>query len=494
MDNYIKIPSSQGSYNAQQNILDFYIPSGGVYNLRDSFIELVCHAESTDATFSDAVYSVGLRWQNPPVADVNTQTHFANASIVKNCFMSTETRGMVESLRRVDMLRQNLMILGKSQVEERSDDYLNANTILDARQKAHWGLFSDLNKQGAVASQYRDQVPIQIRLGDLMDSCNAVELDTSLTGQVHVQVELNLDKVKGFQSMTNDNNILPRPDDFTATADGTQVQTLVFSTGDVTGGDVRRAVPLIDCSPYYVSQHIKVSATGVGVGNLADVSRKIESIAWDGTSLTLTLNQSLGTVDNAQGYTNFVVEIVNADSVSVNFDSANVVLRQVANPQGMRQIAFNTYALEEDNGNEQLAFRKQYQLPGEATNVMVLFPSESDDINSRNTNITSFRLAINNKFLTDRDVAVDSPLYYNQLASTIQNMGFSPRNLQQNPGNGVQNTSPGDNWTAPGKNVYVANYLQPQQSDKMLNVDISAGGTGVKKLAVFSQVPRLLSL
>ncbi len=494
MDNYIKIPSSQGSYNAQQNILDFYIPSGGVYNLRDSFIELVCHAESTDATFADAVYSIGLRWQNPPVADADTQTHFANASIVKNCFMSTETRGMVESLRRVDMLRQNLMILGKSQVEERSDDYLNANTILDPRQKAHWGLFSDLNKQGAVDSQYRDQVPIQIRLGDLMDSCNAVELDTSLTGQVHVQVELNLDKVKGFQSFTNDNNILPRADDFIATADGTQVQSLVFSTGAVTGGTVRRAVPLIDCSPYYVAQHIKVSATGVGVGNLVDVSRKIESIAWNGTSLTLTLNQSLGAVDNAQGYTNYVIQIVDADAVSVEFDSANVVLRQVANPQGMRQIAFNTYALEEDNGNDQTSFRKQYQLPGEATNVMVMFPSENDDINSRNNDLNSFRLAINNKFLTDRDVTVDSPLYYNQLASTVQNMGFSPRNLQQNPGNGVQNTGEGDNWTDPGKNVYVANYLQPQQADKMLNLDLTAGGTGVKKLAIYSQVPRLLSL
>jgi hypothetical protein len=125
---------------------------------------------------------------------------------------------------------------------------------------------------------------------------------------------------------------------------------------------------------------------------------------------------------------------------------------------------------------------------------MVLFPSENDDINSKNDNLTSFRLAINNKFLTDRDVAVDSPLYYNQLASTIQNMGFSPRNLQQNPGNGVQNTSPEDNWTAPGKNVYVVNYLQPQQSDKMLNLDLTAGGTGIKKLAIYSQVPRLLSL
>ena len=493
MDNYIKIPSSQGTYNAQQNILDFHVPAGSVYNLRDSFIELVCHAESTDNTFASAIYSVGLRWQNPPVADGDTQTHFANASIVKNCFMSTETRGMVESLRRVDMLRQNLMILGKSQVEERSDDYLNANTILDPRQKAHWGMFSDINKQGTVDSRYRDQVPIQIRLGDLMDSCNAVELDTSLTGQVHIQVELNLDKVKGFQSFTNDNNILPNADEFTSTADGTEVTTLTFSTGANQGG-VRRAVPLIDCSPYYVGQHITVTAAGTNGGpDLAQVSRKIESIEWDGSALVLTLNQSLGALNNGQGLENFVIAIADAAAVSVEFDSANVVLRQVANPQGMRQIAFNTYSLEEDNGNAQQNFRKQYQLPGEATNVMVLFPSANDDINSVNTDLTSFRLAINNKFLTDRDVKVDSPLYYNQLASTVQNMGFSPRNLQQNPGNGVQNTNAAGNWNYL-KNVYVANYLQPLQSDKMLNLELTAVGGGIDKLAVYSQVPRLLSL
>ena len=493
MDSYLKIPSSQGSYNAQQNILDFYIPSGAVYSLRDSFIELNCHAESTDGVFTDAIYSIGLRWQNPPVADANTQTHFINSALVKNCFMSTETRGMVESLRRVDMLRDNLSLLGKSQVEERSDDYLNANTVLDPKNQQHWGLFSDINKIGNVSSQYRDVVPIQIRLGDLMDSCNAVEMDTSLTGQVHIQVELNLDKVKAYQTLVEANNILPNPDDFTSTADNTDVNTLVFSTGQNQSG-VRRGVPSLGDSPYYVGQHIQVSGTGGGgAGNLTDVARKITAITWDGTALTLTLNANLITLDNGQSMTDYAVAIVNADAVNVVFDSANVVLRQVANPQGMRQIAFNTYMLEEDNGNGQTSFRKQYQLPGEATNVMVMFPSENDDLNSVNANLTSFRLAINNKFLTDRDVDVDSPLYYNQLASTVQNMGFSPRNLQQNPGNSLVSNNEDAVW-AQQKNVYVANYLQPHQQDKMLNMELTAGGTGILKLAVYSQVPRLLSL
>jgi membrane protein CcdC involved in cytochrome C biogenesis len=64
MDNYIKLSSSQGVITAQQNILDFYIPSGGVYNLKDSYIELMCNAESVSAaTVAGGIFSVGLRWQ-----------------------------------------------------------------------------------------------------------------------------------------------------------------------------------------------------------------------------------------------------------------------------------------------------------------------------------------------------------------------------------------------------------------------------------------------
>ena len=299
--------------------------------------------------------------------------------------------------------------------------------------------------------------------------------------------------MKAYQTLVEANNILPNPDDFTATADNTDVNTLVFSTGANQSG-VRRGVPSLGDSPYYVGQHISVSGTGGGgAGDLTNEGRKITAINWDGTALTLTLNANLITLDNGQSMTDYDVTIVNADAVNVVFDSANVVLRQVANPQGMRQIAFNTYMLEEDNGNGQTSFRKQYQIPGEATNVMVMFPSENDDLNSVNANLTSFRLAINNKFLTDRDVDVDSPLYYNQLASTVQNMGFSPRNLQQNPGNSLVSNNEDGVW-GQQKNVYVANYLQPHQQDKMLNMELTAGGTGILKLAVYSQVPRLLSL
>jgi hypothetical protein len=107
--------------------------------------------------------------------------------------------------------------------------------------------------------------------------------------------------------------------------------------------------------------------------------------------------------------------------------------------------------------------------------------------------LSTFRLSLNNEFLTDRDITVDSPLYYNQLASTVMNMGFSLRNLQQKPGNSLASANNDIFGTSP-QLVFVANYLQPQQSEKLLNVDLNAGGTGIKKLAIYKQLPRLLSL
>lgn len=496
MDNYIKIASSQGVINANQNIVDFYIPSGGVYNLRDSYIELMCNASSvSDATVAGGIFSLGLRWQNPPVADANTQTHFVNAALVKNCFMESEMKGMVDSRRRCDILRQNLDILSKSRTELVSDEVLNANNIMDERQKSHYGLFSDLNKTGNVKSQYRDQVPIQIRLGDLLDVANAVEYDTSLAGMTRVQVELNLDKVKAYQTLTNENNTMPNPDTFTSTADGTALTSLIFSNGPHGGADTpRRAVPTLAGSPYYVGQIVRIVGTGANGGANVDAHREITSIDFNSTAGSITINfATLGNFDNNQGLGDIVVSIAAADSTSIAFDSANVVLRQVANPRGLRQIAYSTYDLEEDNGGEQTSFRKQYQLPGEATNVMIMFPSENTDLNSVNNDLNTFRLSLNNEFLTDRDITVDSPLYYNQLASTVMNMGMSLRNLQQKPGDSVTGTENNVYGQSP-KTVYVANYLQPQQSEKLLNVDLNAGGTGIKKIAIFKQLPRLLSL
>ena len=491
MDNYIKLASSQGVITAQQNILDFYIPSGGVYNLKDSYIELMCNAESNSATtVAGGIFSVGLRWQNPPVADANTQTHFVNAALIKNCFMESEMKGMVDSIRRVDILRQNLALLGRSQTESRSDDVLDANNVVEPLERAHYGLFSDLNKEGTVKSQYRDQVPIQIRLGDLMDVCNATEYDTNLAGQTRIQVELNLDKVKAYQTLTQANNTLQEADAFTSTADGTAYTQLVFGTAADPG---RRAVPDLVNSPYYVGQIITVTATGTGGGaNIAAQSREITAITFDGIRVTLTV-ASLGNYDNGQGLEDIQVTIANADSVAINFNSANVVLRQVANPQALHQIAFTTYDLEEDNGNDLNSFRKQYLLPGECTNVMIMFPSENTDLNSVNDNLTSFRLSLNNEFLTDRDVSRDTPLYYNQLASTVMNMGFALRNLQQRPGDSLASTE-GNLYATSENCVYVANYLQPLQSEKLLNVDLNAGGTGIKKLAIYKQLPRLLAL
>lgn len=494
MDNYIKIASSQGNINANQNILDFYIPSGGVYNLRDSYIELMCNASSVSATtVAGGIFSVGLRWQNPPVADADTQTHFVNAALVKNCFMESEMKGMVDSRRRCDIFRQNMDILSKSRTELASNEVLDANNLMDFKNLAHYGLFSDLNKLGDVKSQYRDEVPIQIRLGDLLDVANAVEYDTSLAGQTRVQVELNLDKVKAYQTLTNANNPLANADNFASTADGTALTTITFSNGAHGGvNSPRRCIPTLAASPYYVGQIIRIQGTGADGGGNIDQHREITAIEYNNTALTLTV-ATLGNYDNGQKLNDIIVSIADADSVSISFDSANVVLRQVANPQGLRQVAYTTYDLEEDNGGEQTSFRKQYQLPGECTNVMIMFPSDNTDLNSVNTNLSTFRLSLNNEFLTDRDITVDSPLYYNQLASTVMNMGFSLRNLQQKPGNSLASANNDIFGTSP-QLVFVANYLQPQQSEKLLNVDLNAGGTGIKKLAIYKQLPRLLSL
>ena len=81
MDRVIKLNSYQaGNFTESQNLVDFYIPSGAVYNLKDSYINLNTKINVTETAVSKAeggkgIYSAGLQWLDNSGTPVNTQFH-----------------------------------------------------------------------------------------------------------------------------------------------------------------------------------------------------------------------------------------------------------------------------------------------------------------------------------------------------------------------------------------------------------------------------------
>ena len=65
MDAYVKIQSVQGGeITNTQNLLDFRLPAGDVYDLHDSFLNLNGNIDTVDssAVGGDAVYCTNLQW------------------------------------------------------------------------------------------------------------------------------------------------------------------------------------------------------------------------------------------------------------------------------------------------------------------------------------------------------------------------------------------------------------------------------------------------
>ena len=100
MDNYLKIRSLQGGeITSTQNLLDFTIPASGVYDLSDSYVNLLGEITAVDSSANggEAVYDLGVGWVS---ADAE-KPHFQNVAVVKNVSMDCANKGRIENIREV---------------------------------------------------------------------------------------------------------------------------------------------------------------------------------------------------------------------------------------------------------------------------------------------------------------------------------------------------------------------------------------------------------
>lgn len=489
MDKYIKLNSNQGGpFTSSQNLCDFHIPSDGVYNLRDSYITLNVKIDvaETETASGIGVYSAGLQW----ASSGTDHPKFQNVALVKNCSMSCARRGQIENIRRVDILKQNLATITKNQRTRFDESYLAASQLIDPINGGQFTLFEDINKIGSVKSRELDIVPVQIKLSDLFEFCNTPEYDAERAGQTRIHLELNVDKVEAIQK--NLRNSWPNADfklmnDVTATSDNQDVTSLV----------VTQKVPSLNVSPFYVGQKLTVSGDNNGSA-ITPAPAVISAIELNSSTqeMTLTFENSITTlVSTGHVFNNIEVDVTTWASASVEFSFAEVALKKVTSPMGMDEIDYSTFSTDEYTiGTGATSFQKQFQVEPEAVNALVMFPSAFDGLVSENNNVNSFRFRINNHDATDRDVSVNSPLYYDRLGMTIGNMGMRLRGLAQNAGATNETTDWDSVYDKAGLNIrMMANPLPQTMNEKNLQININAGGTGVSNLVLYKELPRVFS-
>lgn len=498
MDKFVKYVSQQSPpFTSTANLIDFVVPASGVYDLHDSYINLNCRAEVTENTTAEGtgIYNIICNWVT---ADAE-KPHFENVAVIKNANMSCNTKGRLENIRRVDILRNNLATYNKSQVEALNEGYIDISQIADPINQQIRSPFVNFNKEGTIKSSYNEITPISIRLSDIFDFCNTREFDSDKCNGFRIHLELNRDKLalaSAYDTSTGTHAIEPE--------EAFVFQTLsapsLGNTIKVGAGTTALKFTSLAQVPYYVGMKLKITATnnnGAPAVAPAGVPVVVSNVGWDRETgeVTLQFETNWGggaPLAGAQTWTDITAVPERPASATLDMFGAELVLKRVDDPEGYSKIRYNTYSTEEVNGNSATNYTNLFTCEPEATSALFMFPDGNDGLISNNNDIQEWRLRLNNVDLSDRNIARATPLAYDRLHSTLTSIKEELRNLRQNAGKSNAQTWGGTYTDTKFNSIIVGNPLfqTPLGQHKLLQANITAGGTGVKNVVLFKCLPK----
>ena len=497
MDRVMKISSNQsGAITATKNLVDFDIPAGMVYDLSKSYMVINSSIETTDtnpvaagnASGGAGVYNCFLNYKQDTDSDIN----FKNKCLVKNVSMYSQREGMVEDIKRSDVLQFNL-----DQYKDDVDTKVNASynqisSILGANGQdgIRWSPHRRLSPLGLEASDNLDR-EIRIGLSEVMNSCNNI-WDGNRFGNTRVHAELNITQLEVAESLnTADAAIFTATDGgggTFSTARGIMTDVAGGGTDQITLTTTRTYANPKEDSPFYVGMKIKVTAGTVAGDTRVGYVRQIAGIDHnsDGT-LLITLDLTLGAGASAS------ITVVGENSATkvANFDSAELVL-YVTDKTPPPMIAFATYKLEEDSFYTGTHYNHQFYLESDVQNVFWGARSK-DDVLAFDGVMTSYRMRESGVDKTDRDVKHGSSVHFNRVSRAFANSNMRIKNLSEAEFENDKRVSKLYESTAGtrAKPIYlIAETCEITETPKLLDVNIV--GTSFGNICLFKQMIKTL--
>jgi hypothetical protein len=490
-DKQVKLNSKQGGpFNARQNLIDFEIPSGMAVDMAKSYINLQCHCETVEA--STGVFDFKLEYTHNGAHELTAP----NTAIVRNCSLRSANKGMLEDIRRSDVLRTNLHYLSKT--TEDNDGTLYKQILPHKTRTNHaQSIWRDLKKEGSVASRELTS-PIQIPMSDLFNLGSAT-VDTTFLGDTRVHLEISPERFVPKQLFNGPDSLDFANPLFKQMVDISGVTTEIFTvTSSVKYED------LAD-SPFWVGMPVVVNYTftrapaGPEDAVYNTTIREIEYIRSDlvvpdnEKRLKITLETAFQNVPEASDV--FTAITLSGQSAQpygglvFSVDYAEIVLQET-DPVKMDGMVFTTYTLQETNGYGSQSWAEQFICEPSAYNIMALALNENDLLTQKDE-IKQFRIRVNNVDSTDRDVVVGSPLYLDRISMYKTNNGESLKSAVLHVPNAVGDGQTARYATLPLK-PYMVNPLPVTQGTKIVDLNVSATGGGVDKVCVFKSVIKQL--
>lgn len=436
----MKISSNQsGALTATKNLVDFDIPAGMTYDLSKSYMVIHSSIETTDthtaATGGTAqypqfsggtgVYNVFLNYSdlNTGGAPV-TNRNFKNKHLVRNVSMYSQKAGMVEDIRRSDVLQYNLDQFRDDVDTKVNSSYNQISSLLgaNAQNGVRWSPYRRFSPEGLEVSDELDR-EIRVGLSEVMNSCKNI-WDGQKYGNTRVHAELSLGSLVVEPRLAASDSIWAATDGGGGIA---RNAILAGAGGDVPGVTTTRAYVSLEDAPFYVSQKIQFTGTIDGT-NVTGFVRQIVSIEHLATGqLKLLFDTSLAT--GAFSATAVTIKGVDAATSAVNFDSAELVL-YVTQKAAPPQIAFTTYKTEEDSFAGGTQYNHQYYLESDVQNIFWGSRVRDKTLGFEQA-ISTYRIREGGQDKTDRDVKHGSSLHTSRISRSFANSNMRIKNLSQ---------------------------------------------------------------
>lgn len=494
MDKIVRISSVQGEHDrtGNKNLVDYHIPANsGVYNLRESYIALnvsntvvndqannctghtLADTDHTRVTFVTYKEDATPRFAGAPFLVPPT-----TAVVVKNAQMVSSTKGVIESLRRVDMLRANQY----SYVRNTENLSSNVNGLIltteygsntcENRQPYAECVNVDQSSTSTVNGQpyksiYRDH-EIRIPLSEIFNFCQYAEMyDSNIYGQTHINLECQFDKLIPGNSNTNlsttryrgttGEGFLGQMADLANSSGGNYTNINKAMTNTTFGLDG------IELSPYYVGMKVKLDNSASANNVVAKVTTITSIVIYDGSSdikigdQTIAFGNDLAVAGNKGklllefdgSYLDALANGANAnglvlrtdnlggnDTQSLTIQNVDLVAKMVRGSEpAPKQIEYNKFDLEEDSFAivQDKILNRYYDLPPNCDSVWLLLTrNQTYAVGSDNEKIDKYRITIDNVELSNRDIEMHSQLHKNLVAECLERQGLPMRSQNEN--------------------------------------------------------------
>lgn len=488
METVVKVnPIQSGPFDANNNLIDFILPNAQ-YNLSKSYFNIELDVPYTTTSGGLVNYEFG---NGEGVA-------LQNIVLVKNARMTSD-RGVIEDLRRCDVLNQQIASYAMS-FEDMEAKQMGDLVMPRGEGNNKPAPAQEIYKLGNKES-LKKTINLEIPVKDIYHSGRLKQFPADQLGDVRLHLETQLGIVTaGLRSAT--------PADPTAPTAGERADAdvdfgkaefrdfkNVTNAGDVTQLTTESFFPDMTNSPFFVGQSLIIHATNdtTAIG----VERKITEISQNADQeLVLTFNSSIATVAATKSMTG--IECFNPPVTFGDKSFSKVELTLVKIPaERVETLEYMTFEHEADNGNALQSFERQYLLPAECMNVIVCPTNASDRLCEQGSTANSYQL---DKYrlrleghgdLTDRDVQYKTPLYYNQIGNTMTRLIKKFKNSTEKL---LSLTHSHDAKFGNGKDIsFIGSSLPMTETSKKLQVNIECPASrGVNNLHIYKQVAKVI--